>query len=227
MGVDLEEKHKLDSERLSGQLAQMRARARPWRSILALILAIAAGIVSSAQNLSSFSEPGHTTAKLIAAASAAAFCVFGIGAVFGLSAQARDVLQPRVGSAHAAVVRYAILLVGIVTVLVVTLELYQIHIGQLVLGGALTGVLLGIAGQQTLANLFAGIVLLMSRPFNVGDKIRVRSGALAGQFEGTVTEIGITYVRLDTSDGVLAVPNSQVLAAAVGPAPAQAPGQPG
>lgn len=227
MGVDLEEKHRLDSERLSGQLAQMRARARPWRSVLALTLCAAAGIVSSAQNLSSFSEPGHTTAKLIAAACAAAFCVFGILAVFGLSSQARKVLEPRVGSAHAAVVRYSILLVGLVTVLVITLELYKIHIGQLVVGGALTGVVLGIAGQQTLANLFAGIVMLMSRPFNVGDKIRVRSGALAGQFEGTVTEIGIIYVRLDTGDGVLAVPNSQVLAAAVGPAPAQAPGQPG
>ena len=225
--MDLQEKHKLDSERLAGQLAHVRARARPWRSILALLLAIAAGITSYEQNLSSFSQPGHATAKLIAAASAAAFCVFGVGAVLGLSGQARKALQPRVGSAHAAVVRYSIVLVGSITTLAITLELFKIHIGQLVLGGALTGILLGIAAQQTLANLFAGIMLLLARPFNVGDKIRVRSGALAGQFEGTVTEIGITYVRLDTGEGVLAVPNSQVLAAAVGPIPAQAPGQPG
>jgi small-conductance mechanosensitive channel len=34
--------------------------------------------------------------------------------------------------------------------------------------------------------------------------------------DGTVTEIGITYVHLDTGAGVLALPNSQVLAAAVG-----------
>jgi hypothetical protein len=87
-----------------------------------------------------------------------------------------------------------------------------------------TGILVGIAGQQTLANVFAGLVLLLSRPFGVGDMIRLRSGALGGQLEGTVTEIGITYLQLETPDGVLHVPNAQVLAAAAGPIadPAQA-----
>ena len=95
------------------------------------------------------------------------------------------------------------------------------------LGGALTAVLLGIAGQQTMANLFAGIVLLLSRPFNVGERVRVRSGAMGGIFDGLVTEIGITYVRLDTGDGVLALPNSQMLAAAVGPLPPAPASRPG
>jgi small-conductance mechanosensitive channel len=57
--------------------------------------------------------------------------------------------------------------------------------------------------------------LLLSRPFQVGDVIVLRSGALSGQIEGTVTEIGITYLRLDTGDNVMSLPNSQVLAAAV------------
>jgi len=45
--------------------------------------------------------------------------------------------------------------------------------------------------------------------------IRLRSGALNGTLEGTVTEIGITYLRLDTGDNLMSLPNSQVLAAAV------------
>jgi len=60
-------------------------------------------------------------------------------------------------------------------------------------------------------------VLLLARPFAVGDSVRMRAGALGGQIEGVVTDIGITYVRLVTDDGNLNVPNSQVLAAAVGP----------
>jgi len=96
-----------------------------------------------------------------------------------------------------------------------------------VLGGAITGILLGIAAQQTLANLFAGIVLLLSRPFTVGQWVRIRSGALGGQLDGTVTEIGITYVHLDTGEGVMALPNSQVLAAAVGPLPGEPTVPPG
>jgi small-conductance mechanosensitive channel len=45
--------------------------------------------------------------------------------------------------------------------------------------------------------------------------------------DGIVTEIGLTYVRLNTGDGVLSLPNSQVLAAGVGPLPAHLPGQQG
>jgi small-conductance mechanosensitive channel len=127
------------------------------------------------------------------------------------------VLQPRVGSAHVAVVRYSLLLIGSLITLVPTLQLLKIPIGQLVLGGAITGILIGIAAQQTMANLFAGIVLLLSRPFHVGQRIRIRSGALGGVLDGIVTEIGITYVRLNTGEGVLSLPNSQVLAAGVGP----------
>ncbi|HEY1918287.1 MAG TPA: mechanosensitive ion channel family protein [Streptosporangiaceae bacterium] len=221
--MDLQEKHQLDRERLAGQVAHVKARARPWRSITALILAIAAATVSYEQHLSDFSEPGHATTKLITACSAAAFCLFASVTSVSLSGQVRTVMQPRVGSAHAAVIRYSILLAGTITTLVITLQLFKIPIGQLVLGGALTGVVLGLAGQQSLANLFAGIVLLMARPFVVGDNIRVRSGAMGGVLEGTVSEIGITYVRLSTPDGVFSLPNSQVLAAAVGPAPASDP----
>jgi small-conductance mechanosensitive channel len=227
MGVDLQEKRQLD---LSEQVARVKARTRPWRSIIALVLAIAAaGISRTAHGDSRSLGIGKTAVHLssvIAPVAAAAFCVFAAAATVGLSGKARDVLQPRVGTAHAAVVRYAIAVVGSALTLVVTLQLFKIPIGQLVLGGALTGVLLGIAGQQTLANVFAGMVLLLSRPFNVGDKIRLKSGALGGEHQGVVTEIGITYVRLDAGDGIMSLPNSQVLAAAVGPAPPESPAPP-
>ncbi len=114
-------------------------------------------------------------------------------------------------------VRYAILLIGGLTVLFLGVSLMKVPIGQLLVGGAVTTILLGIAGQQSLSNIFAGLVLLLSRPFMVGDYIRLKSGALGGVTDGLVAEIGITYLRLDTEDGTLHLPNSQVLAAAVGP----------
>jgi small-conductance mechanosensitive channel len=215
--MDLQEKRKLDSEHLAGPLAHVRAKARPWRSVIALALALAAAVVGYLQYLPSFTTPGYATAKIITAACTAGFCLFSAGALVGFSGSVRRVLEPRVGSSHAAVVRYSSLLIGSIVIFVIALSLLRIGVTQLIVGGALTAVLLGIAGQQSMANLFAGIVLLMSRPFNVGERIRVRSGAMGGVMEGTVTEIGLTYVRLDTGDGVLALPNSQVLAAAVGP----------
>ena len=161
--------------------------------------------------------------ELVAAGCAAAFFVFGFGATLGLSARARDILLPRVGNAHATMVRLVIVLIGTLTTLVVTLQLFDLPVGQLVLGGALTGVLVGIAAQQTLANLFAGIILLLSKPFVVGDDVRLWSGPLGGEFEGTVLEIGLTYLRLEASNGEFRLPNAQVLSSAVGPRAVESP----
>ena len=119
------------------------------------------------------------------------------------------------GSAHASVVRYSMVLAGAIFTLVIALALFKVPVGQLIVGGALTTILIGIAAQQSLSNIFAGLVLLFSRPFNVGESVQLRSGAMGGLLEGTVTEIGITYLRLDTADGLMSLPNSQVLAAAI------------
>jgi small-conductance mechanosensitive channel len=127
-------------------------------------------------------------------------------------------MQPVTGRAHAAVVRYTIVLVGSIAVLFITLGLLDVPIDQLLVGGAVTSIILGIAAQQSLGNVFSGLVLLLSHPFGVGDAVSFRSGAFSGEIEGIVTEIGITYVRIETAEGNIRLPNSQVLASAVGPA---------
>ncbi|MHB8506634.1 MAG: mechanosensitive ion channel domain-containing protein, partial [Acidimicrobiales bacterium] len=76
-------------------------------------------------------------------------------------------------------------------------------------------VILGIAAQSSLGNVFAGIVLVLARPFTVGDHIRVRSGALGGLFDAWVVDVSLAYVTLRTDDGLLKVPNLSMLAAGV------------
>jgi hypothetical protein len=211
-----------DMHDLSVQVAKVRAKTRPWKSIIALSLAlIAAGTSGWARSQFThfFADTAGVVNQLIAAVTAVAFCVFASAATIGLSGKAREVLQPVIGTSHSAVVRYALVLIGAVTTLVVTLVLFDVPVGQLLLGGALTSVFVGIAAQQALSNVFAGLVLLLARPFKVGDSIRLRAGALSGEIGGTVSEIGITYVRLATADGMVSVPNSQVLNAVVGPLP--------
>jgi hypothetical protein len=228
--VDLQERHQLDAARQ--HVAKVRARTRPWRYIFALVLAIIAAAVSvqarhTADLLSLPGKPHGTTwlgplgqsgNRILEYGTAVAFFLLAGVATIGLSNKARDVLQPRVGSAHAGIVRFAVVLVGGLADIIITLQLFSIAVTQLLVGGALTGVLVGIAAQQSLANVFAGIVLLLARPFQVGDQVGIRSGALSGLIEGTVSEVSITYVRLETENGPVHLPNSQVLAAAVGPA---------
>jgi len=227
--VDLQEKRQLD---LAAQVTRVKAHARPWRAIIAGLLAIACGILSwhAGQHFTEYFGTGPLGSKVVAATAAAATCLFGVVAVLDIGGRTRNALRPVTGLAHAAIVRYAIVLLGILVVVSVTLALLKLPISQLLVGGAITSIILGIAAQQALGNVFAGIVLLLSRPFVVGDDVRFRAGSFSGQIEGTVTEIGITYLRLDTAEGMLHLPNSQVLSAVVGlarQAPGERAGQPG
>ena len=213
-------------------MAKVKARTRPWRYVFALVLAVIAAAVSvqaryvyndDVNNTSVLAPLGKQGNLALSYGMAVAFCLLaGIG-IIGLGNKTREVLTRSVGSSHAAVVRFAVLVAGGLAAIVVTLQLLNIAVTQLVVGGALTGVLVGIAAQQSLANVFAGIVLLLARPFRVGDQVGIRSGALSGLLEGTVSEVSITYVTLATANGPIHVPNSQVLAAAVGPAGALPP----
>ncbi|MEP7025583.1 MAG: hypothetical protein ABJB47_17645, partial [Actinomycetota bacterium] len=132
--------------------AEVTARTKPWRSIIALVLAIAAAIASGLadDHKHGWSIHGPVANQITAAAGALAFCLLAAIATVGFSRRARDVLDLRTGTAHAAVVRYAIVLAGSLTIVIVTLELLQVPVGNLVLGGAFTAVLIGVAAQQTL-----------------------------------------------------------------------------
>jgi len=71
-----------------------------------------------------------------------------------------------------------------------------------VLGSA--GVAIGLAVQGSLSNLAGGVLILMLKPFKVGDYIKEGSGGL----EGTVEEIQIFYTRLLTPDNqTIVLPN--------------------
>jgi small-conductance mechanosensitive channel len=217
-----EREREYDLHELSVQMARVKEKTRPWKETIALVLAIGAAVVSHNTREIFASVAEHSFRQLptvLSFAFAAVFCVLAFIAVLGIAGKTRNFLRPRLGQSHADVIRYVVDLIGIIIVLLVTLQLCHVPVGKLILGGALTGIVLGIAAQQSLGNLFAGLVLLLSRPFHVGDHIRLRAGALGGVLEGTVTEIGITYIRLDTGETIMSVPNAQVLAAAVGPIP--------
>lgn len=145
--------------------------------------------------------------------------VFGLLAVRSAANEVARLVRGRGGASPANVLRWIITLGGYLIVVVEVITLFGVPIDRLLLSGAITGVIVGIAAQQSLGNAFAGLVLLFSRPFMVGDYITLRSGALGGQYDGEVTAITLMYTRLATEDGPIFLPNSGVLAAASGPRP--------
>ena len=177
---------------------------------------------------SSLGAPTGSDARLKALwfAGATLFAVVAAVAVRGTANEVSRVVGLRASPGTASNLRLGITVLGYVVVTVTTLTLLQVPIEKLLLSGAITGVVIGIAAQQALANLFAGLVLLTSRPFDVGSWILLRSGGLGGEYTGQVVGIGLTYTELMTEEGRFSLPNAAVLAAATGPRPHPAPGTP-
>jgi small-conductance mechanosensitive channel len=123
----------------------------------------------------------------------------------------------RMDPATAGTVGFLIRLGTIGITLLVALTVVQVNTGSLIAGSAFTAVVLGLAAQQTLGNLFAGMVLLTARPFRVGERVRLQAGAVGGAVEGIVSSLGLLYTILARGEDQILVPNNVVLAAAVVP----------
>jgi small conductance mechanosensitive channel len=123
----------------------------------------------------------------------------------------------RMDPGTAGTVGFLIRLLTMLVTVLVALYIAGVNAGTIVAGSAFTAVILGLAAQQTLGNLFAGMVLLSARPFRVGERVRLQAGAIGGQVEGIVSSLGLLYTILARGEDRIMVPNSQVLAAAVVP----------
>lgn len=140
--------------------------------------------------------------------------VFGLVAVRSAANEIARLVRTGGGVAASGVLRLLVTLVGYIVVIMTVIGLL-VPLGGLALPVSITGVVVGIAAQQSLSNFFAGIVLLFSRPFSVGDRVSIYSGSL-GKNVGEVTAITLTFTMLQTEDGPISLPNSGVLAAATG-----------
>ena len=112
---------------------------------------------------------------------------------------------------------FLIRLITMCIAVVIALRVAGIRPRTLLLGGAATAVVLGLAAQQTLGNVMAGTVLLNARTFRAGERIRLQGGGLAGSVEGLVTSLGLMYTTLANGADTIMVPNSVVLSVAVVP----------
>ncbi len=114
---------------------------------------------------------------------------------------------------------YACLVLGLLTAL-------GVNLSGLLVGGAIVGVIVGAAAQSSLGNFFAGILLMIARPYQVGVTLRLRT-TIAGmlELEGAVVDMNAFFTTLRTARGeLLRLPNQVVMNSAmtVGKPPLQA-----
>lgn len=195
---------------LTLQTAQ-RARRAKWELLLVVPL-FALTLVAYLERESIF---GVDTPVRVAAA--VLMVILGWALARDLGRFIAPALFRRMDPATAGTAGFLIRLMFIVVAVIVSLRVAGLNPATLALGGAITAVVLGLAAQQTLGNVFAGIVLIAVRPFKVGDRVRLQAGGLAGQTEGVVASLGLLYTTFAQGGDSIMVPNNVVLSAAVVP----------
>lgn len=124
-------------------------------------------------------------------------------------------------------------IIGYTISIIAVLSLFKIGITSILFGSTAVGLILGLASQDVLSNIFGGIVLFISKPFGVGDRITFTTwqyGLIAPTFPpkyfnndflipgytGVVKDISLMWTTILTDDNiVMKIPNSIMIQAAV------------
>jgi len=99
-----------------------------------------------------------------------------------------------------------------VTAVVLALDVIGINVMPFIAGAGVAGIAVGFAAKDTLSNLIAGILLIIDRPFEVGDRIEVWSAPAGSSSWGDVIDIGLRATRIRTTDNIVVIiPNNEVM----------------
>lgn len=104
------------------------------------------------------------------------------------------------------VAHHAVQILILVPALAFVIALWGIPVGNIFLGAGVLGIVLGFAARKTLSGILSGFVILFSRPFEVGDWIRVKDR------EGIVTNITVYNTRIRTfNEEHVLIPNDTMM----------------
>ncbi|BBO81669.1 hypothetical protein DSCO28_22350 [Desulfosarcina ovata subsp. sediminis] len=98
------------------------------------------------------------------------------------------------------------------TAVVIALDVMGVNVMPFIAGAGVMGVAVGFAAKDTLSNLIAGILLIIDRPFEIGDRIEVWSAPAGSATWGDVIDIGLRATRIKTTDNIVVIiPNNEIM----------------
>jgi len=107
--------------------------------------------------------------------------------------------------------RFAGVIIYVVAI-IIALDLVGINVMPFIAGAGILGIAIGFAAKDTLSNLIAGILLIIDRPFEVGDRIEVWTAPTGSATWGDVIDIGIRATKIKTTDNiVIIIPNNEIM----------------
>jgi len=138
------------------------------------------------------------------------------------------VVEPTLGVTRARGVKNVFELIAVIVLAVFVFAAFGVNLTAALIGAGFLGLVLGLAAQQVLGNVFAGLSMLVSKPFEIGDRVTIATGSYgltgstyphesqASGFTGVIQDVGIFFTRVLLDNGTPAVfPNSVVVGALI------------
>ena len=98
----------------------------------------------------------------------------------------------------------------VVVAILITSQNLGVNITSILASLSIGGLALGLAAQDTVANLFGAVAIFLDKPFRIGDRIQLDS------IDGTVETIGLRSTRVRNLDGFLiTIPNKTMGGASI------------
>lgn len=120
---------------------------------------------------------------------------------------ARRVLAPELATRYRVLRQTAVTTIALVGILsaLLTVPAVRAVAGGILASSAVLALVVGFAAQRTLSNVISGILIALSQPLRIGDRVEV-----AGH-EGTVEEIELSYTFIRRDDGSrIVIPNEKL-----------------
>lgn len=145
----------------------------------------------------------------------------------------RSVVQHFFGDKRAASVSSVFRFAAYALLVIVILGLAGVSGNALLAGGTFAGLVVGLAGQTVLSNVFAGLLIILARPFQPGDRVTLLTSQygvivpsyppkylsddyLVPGYKGVISDIGLTYSMIKLDSGApMKIPNNILIQAAV------------
>src|ERR671936_2179485 len=120
---------------------------------------------------------------------------------------ARRDLQPEAATRYRVrrlTITTTIVMIGLLSALLVIPQVRAVA-GGILASSAVLGIVIGFASQRTIGNFVAGLLIAITQPIRLGDRVEIENT------RGTVEEIGLTYTFIRTESGArLVIPNEKL-----------------
>ena len=98
------------------------------------------------------------------------------------------------------------------TAVILALDVLGMNVMPFIAGAGVAGIAIGFAAKDTLSNLIAGVLLIIDRPFEIGDRIEVWSAPAGSATWGDVIDIGLRATKIKTTDHIIIIiPNNEIM----------------